>query len=143
MDNGKEQEMTIQTSISELAELFAIFDDPKDKFVQLMDMARESAGLKENEQTEQNKIYGCTSQAWVVAKLTKDGTYQFRTDSDALIVKGLLNVLERIFNGSSSTEIRSVDGKTVLDSIGLDGSISNQRANGFASAIQKIQQIVA
>ena len=39
MDNGKEQEMTIQTSISELAELFAIFDDPKDKFVQLMDMA--------------------------------------------------------------------------------------------------------
>ncbi len=133
--------MTIQESMSELATLFAIFDNPKDKFVQLMDMARESASLTENEQTEQNKIYGCTSQAWVVAEAAADGTYQFRTDSDALIVKGLLNILERIFNGHSSTEIRSVNGNRVLDSVGLGGSISSQRTNGFASAIQKIQEI--
>ena len=133
--------MTIQESMSELATLFAIFDNPKDKFIQLMDMARESASLTENEQTEQNKIYGCTSQAWVVAEATVDGTYQFRTDSDALIVKGLLNILERIFNGHSSTEIRSVNGNRVLDSVGLGGSISSQRTNGFASAIQKIQEI--
>ena len=113
----------------------------KDKFVQLMDMARESASLTENEQTEQNKIYGCTSQAWVVAEAAADGTYQFRTDSDALIVKGLLNILERIFNGHSSTEIRSVNGNRVLDSVGLGGSISSQRTNGFASAIQKIKEI--
>ena len=78
--------MTIQESMSELAALFAIFDNPKDKFVQLMDMARESGGLTENEQTEQNKISGCTSQAWAVAEAAEDGTYQFRTDSDALIV---------------------------------------------------------
>jgi len=131
----------IQNTLQELSELFSIFDNPKDKFVQLMDMARESAGLTENEQTEQNKIYGCTSQAWVVAEVAADGTYQFRTDSDALIVKGLLNILERIFNGHSSTEIRSVNGNTVLDSVGLGGSISSQRTNGFASAIQKIQEI--
>ena len=106
-----------------------------------MDMARESASLTENEQTEQNKIYGCTSQAWVVAEAAADGTYQFRTDSDALIVKGLLNILERIFNGHSSTEIRSVNGNRVLDSVGLGGSISSQRTNGFASAIQKIKEI--
>ena len=135
--------MSVQKSLSDLNDLFIIFDDPKDKFVQLMDMAKESEKLTEIEKIDSNKIYGCTSQAWVVAKLTKKGTYQFRTDSDALIVKGLLNVLERIFNGHSSTEIRSVNGKTVLDSIGLDGSISNQRTNGFASAIQKIQQIAA
>ena len=133
--------MTIQESMSELATLFAIFDNPKDKFVQLMDMARESASLTENEQTEQNKIYGCTSQAWVVAEAAADGTYQLRTDSDALIVKGLLNILERIFNGHSSTEIRSVNGNRVLDSVGLGGSISSQRTNGFASAIQKIKEI--
>ena len=133
--------MIIQNTLQELSELFSIFDNPKDKFVQLMDMARESAGLTENEQTEQNKIYGCTSQAWVVAEVAADGTYQFRTDSDALIVKGLLNILERIFNGHSSTEIRSVNGNTVLDSVGLGGSISSQRTNGFASAIQKIQEI--
>ena len=133
--------MTIQESMSELATLFAIFDNPKDKFVQLMDMARESASLTENVQSEQNKIYGCTSQAWVVAEAAADGTYQFRTDSDALIVKGLLNILERIFNGHSSTEIRSVNGNRVLDSVGLGGSISSQRTNGFASAIQKIKEI--
>ena len=133
--------MTIQESMSELAALFAIFDNPKDKFVQLMDMARESGGLTENEQTEQNKIYGCTSQAWAVAEAAEDGTYQFRTDSDALIVKGLLNILERIFNGHSSTEIQNVDTGTVLDCVGLGGAITSQRTNGFTSAIQKFKEL--
>ena len=138
MDNGKEQEMTIQTSISELSELFAIFDDPKDKFVQLMDMARESAGLKENEQTEQNKIYGCTSQAWIVREKTGD-SFTFRTDSDAMIVKGLLFLIERVFNGHSKNQILGIDGNQFLTSVGLESAISSQRTNGFSNAIHKIQ----
>ena len=49
-----------------------LFEDRKDKFVQLMDMAKETAGLDENQKIDTNKINGCTSQAWVVADANDD-----------------------------------------------------------------------
>ena len=135
--------MTIQETLQELNELFSIFDDPKEKFIQLMDMAKESEGLSESERTEENKVYGCTSQAWVLMDKQEDSTFYFRTDSDAMIVKGLLTLLVKIFNGQTASEIRSVDGSVILNSIGLFGAVSNQRTNGFSSAVEKIQQLAS
>lgn len=134
--------MTIQDQLNELQELFSIFDNPKDKFVQLMDMAKESQGLSQSEMIEENKIYGCTSQAWIVASKNEDNTFTFRTDSDAMIVKGLLVLLEKIFNNQLAADILSTNSQDILLSVGLDGAVTNQRTNGFASAIQKIQEIV-
>ena len=58
--------MSIEDQLNSLKEVFNLFDDPKDKFVQLMDMAKESSGLGPEEKTDSNKINGCTSQAWIV-----------------------------------------------------------------------------
>ena len=59
---------TFQDKLNELKELFEIFEDPKDKFIQLMDMAKESTIFNKSDRNETNKIDGCTSQAWVVVK---------------------------------------------------------------------------
>ena len=130
--------MNIQQQLTSLRELFMLFEDPKDKFVQLMDMAKESEHLKENEKIEKNKINGCTSRAWVVIKQNSDHTYTFRTDSDSLIVKGLLTILEQIFSGQTADNILSINSSDILYSIGLDKTITSQRTNGFSSAVQKI-----
>ena len=130
--------MNIQQQLTSLRELFMLFEDPKDKFVQLMDMAKESEHLKENEKVEQNKINGCTSRAWVVTEQNSDDTYSFRTDSDSLIVKGLLTILEQIFSGQTADNILSINSSDILYSIGLDKTITSQRTNGFSSAVQKI-----
>lgn len=130
--------MNIQQQLTSLRELFMLFEDPKDKFVQLMDMAKESEYLKENEKIEKNKINGCTSRAWVVTKQNSDDTYTFRTDSDSLIVKGLLTILEQIFSGQTADNILSINSSDILYSIGLDKTITSQRTNGFSSAVQKI-----
>ncbi|MED5316509.1 MAG: SufE family protein [Candidatus Neomarinimicrobiota bacterium] len=135
--------MTIQDTLQELNELFSIFENPKEKFIQLMDMAKESEGLSESERTEENKVYGCTSQAWVLMDKQEDRTFYFRADSDAMIVKGLLTLLVKIFNGQTASEIRSVDGSVILNSIGLLGAVSNQRTNGFSSAVEKIRQLAS
>ena len=134
--------MTVQETLQDLNDLFSIFDNPKDKFIQLMDMAKESEGLTESEKTEKNKIYGCTSQAWVVGDLGDNSTFIFRTDSDAMIVKGLLILLEKIFSDKPVDEILSVDSTDILNSVGLDGAVTSQRTNGFSSAVEKIQGIV-
>ena len=130
--------MNIQQQLTSLRELFMLFEDPKDKFVQLMDMAKESEHLKESEKIEKNKINGCTSRAWVVTKQNSDDTYTFRTDSDSLIVKGLLTILEQVFSGQTADTILSINSNDILHSIGLDKTITSQRTNGFSSAVQKI-----
>jgi len=130
--------MDMQQQLTSLKELFVLFEDPKDKFVQLMDMAKESEQLKENEKVEQNKINGCTSRAWVVIEQNRDDTYTFRTDSDSLIVKGLLTILEQVFSGQTADNILSINSSDILHSIGLDKTITSQRTNGFSSAVQKI-----
>ena len=107
-----------------------------------MDMAKDLEPLSDDEKIEKNKIYGCTSQAWVVVKKNEDNSYSLKTDSDALIVKGLLFILQKIFNNQSASEIHSVNTQEILESIGLDGIITTQRTNGFSSALEKIQSLV-
>ena len=89
-----------------------------------------------------DRIYGCTSQAWVVAEDNGNETYRIKTDSDALIVKGLLSILEKIFSGQPVNEILSINSMDILKSVGLDGIITSQRTNGFSNAVEKIQGLV-
>ena len=131
--------ITITEKLQSINEEFSIFSDPRDKYVYLVDLAKSSGGLSNDEQTEENRIHGCTSQTWVISQMKKDNFY-FKTDSDAMIVKGLLTLIERSFNGHSAEEILSIDGKDFLSSVGLDRAISSQRTNGFSNAINKIQK---
>ena len=132
--------MSILVKMSDIEDLFSIFDDPKDKLAQLMDIAKEFDGIPTNEKTEEAKVPGCASQAWVIGKKVKD-IYVFNCDSDALIVKGLLSLLCKIFSGHNAKEINSVDYSKILEMVGLLESISVQRTNGFANAVDKIHKI--
>ena len=134
--------MTIQEKLKDLKELFLMFEDRKDQFIQLMDMAKESGELSDSEKVDKNKIYGCTSQAWVVSKKNEDHTFTFRTDSDAMIVKGLLTLLENVFNDQKAADICLYDSQLILKEIGLEDTISSQRTNGFSNAVEKIKKII-
>ncbi|SVB97978.1 uncharacterized protein METZ01_LOCUS250832 [marine metagenome] len=123
-----------------MKDLFNLFDNPKDKYIQLMDMGRKSQELLPEERNDKNKIYGCTSQAWIVTDSYDNGTYFLRTDSDAQIVKGLLSVLSNICDGESLETIDSINGSDILSTVGLNGAISSQRMNGFSSALEKIKK---
>ena len=105
MDRKLDSTANIKEELKSLQEIFEIFENPKDKFLQLMDMAKDQRPLHDKDKIDSNKIYGCSSQAWVVAENHEDKTFTFRTDSDALIVKGLLQILEKVFNNQKSKEI--------------------------------------
>ena len=142
MDRKLDSNASIKKELMNLKEIFEIFENPKDKFLQLMDMAKDHKPLSDEDKIESNKIYGCTSQAWVIAKNYGDNIYTFRTDSDALIVKGLLKILEKVFNNQTPEEILSVNSQYILRTIGLEGSVTSQRNNGFSSAVNKIHELV-
>ena len=130
---------TIQQTLEEISADFEILPDPKDKFVQLLDLGKQSSGLPSELKTKQNKIYGCMSQAWVVGKKQPNLTFVFQTDSDELIVKGLLRLLEMVLNNRMQEEIKIMEAESLLDSLGLGHSITSQRTHGFASALHKIK----
>ena len=118
---------------------FSVFNDSRDKYIFLVDLAKGLGGLTEEEKIEENRIHGCTSQAWVTCK-KNNSKYFFKTDSDAMIVRGLLSLIERSFNDHTKEEILNIDGSQFLESVGLGRSISSQRTNGFSNAINKIQK---
>ena len=132
--------MTVSEKLNELKDIFNLFDNPKDKYIQLMDMGRKSQELLPEERNDKNKIYGCTSQAWIVTDSYDNGTYFLRTDSDAQIVKGLLSVLSNICDGESLETIDFINGSDILSTVGSNGAISSQRMNGFSSALEKIRK---
>jgi|TARA_B100000959_G_scaffold60129_1_gene63142 cysteine desulfuration protein SufE len=132
--------MTVSEKLDEFKDVFDLFDNSKDKYIQLIDMGRKSPELFPEEKNDINKIYGCTSQAWVVIGQYENGTYFFRTDSDAQIVKGLLSIISNICDGESLDAIHSIDGSEILNVVGLNGAISSQRINGFSLAMNKIKK---
>ena len=130
---------TIQDTMTLIKDEFSIFNEPQEKYVLLVDLGKKSSGLPPEKRTDKNKVNGCISQAWLIADKQTDDTYNFQTDSDAMIVKGLLFILQRLFNGQRKEDIVSIDGQNILEHIGLEGTISSQRTNGFGAAINKIQ----
>ena len=131
--------MSVKSRIKEIEEIFSIFDDSMDKYSQIIDFGKKNTGLDLDEKKEENRIYGCASLAWVVTK--KEGDfYSIKTDSDTVIVKGLLSILEFIINTSQKNEIMNLEIDVILKNIGLEDSISSQRTNGFLSTLDKIKK---
>ena len=98
----------IEKSLDSIKNEFSIFFDSKDKYIYLIELGKENSGLSENDKNTKTKIEGCTSQAWIVIK-ESNSSYNFFTDSDALIVRGLRSLIGRVFNGSTNEEILSMD----------------------------------
>ena len=129
----------IHNKMEEIKREFSIFEDSREKYIYLVDIAKKSSGISPEQRNDNNKVYGCTSQAWIISEKNDDMTFNFITDSDAMIVKGLLFILEKLFNGQKKEDILSINGDNILKDLGLGGSISSQRTNGFGAAIHKIQ----
>ena len=131
----------MNSKIEEIREMFLVFDDPMDKYIQIIELGKKNPGISEKEKNASNRIFGCASLAWVKVK-KRNNTYNISIDSDTFIVQGLLSILKHIIDGSTINQINSLDIKSLLCDIGLDNSITSQRTNGFLSALNKIKDQV-
>lgn len=134
--------MSVMT-VDELVENFEFLDDWEDRYRYIIDLGRKLPDFDEADKNEQNRIQGCTSQAWLIAEVSSDPepVLSFRADSDAHIVRGLLAVLLSIYSGRTAEEILAVDIKDVLRRLDFETQISPNRANGFNSAIERIRNL--
>ena len=129
--------MTINEIQDEIIEEFSSFDDWMDKYQLLIDLGSDQEPLPEQYKTEQNLIDGCQSRVWLQADY-EDGVINFRAESDALIVKGIVTLLIRVLSGHTPQEILDAD-LYFISRIGLREHLSPTRSNGLIAMIKQMR----
>jgi cysteine desulfuration protein SufE len=132
------QTATITDAASALEEEFALFDDWRDKVEYIIELGKDLPPLPDAHKTEANKVRGCQSQVWMVAELEPGGRIHLRADSDAVLVKGLISLLLRLYDRRTAEEILDNPPK-VLETIGLQKLLTPGRSNGLYSMVARIR----
>jgi cysteine desulfuration protein SufE len=128
---------TIAEIEKELVEEFALFDDWEGKYEYIIDIGKKLPPLDGRYKTEVNRIKGCQSTVWMHS-YAKDGRVYYEADSDAVIVKGLVSMLIRVFSGQPARDI--VDAPIrFLDEIGMTRHLAQTRSNGLLAMIRQMK----
>ena len=121
----------------EIIEEFTGFDDWLDRYQLLSDLGNEQEPLPEEYKTDNNLIEGCQSRVWLQADVV-DGKIIFRAESDALIVKGIVALLIKVYSGHTPDEIL-VSEPYFVEAIGLKEHLSPTRSNGLVAMIKQMR----
>lgn len=133
----KKKEATMQEVEQELVNEFEMFDDWMDKYNYIIEMGRELPMIDEKYKTKEFLIDGCQSLVWLHADF-KDGKVYFTADSDAIITKGIVNLLIRVLSGRTPQEILD-NNLAYIETIGLREHLSPTRSNGLSSMIKQVK----
>lgn len=129
--------MTIEVIQEELIDEFSIFEDWMQRYEYMIDLGKSLPLIKEELKTDDMLIKGCQSKVWLNSEL-KDDKIIFTADSDAIITKGIIAILVRVFSNQKPQAI--LDANTnFIDEIGLKEHLSPTRANGLVSMIKQMK----
>ena len=129
--------MTIEEVQKEIIDEFSIYEDWMDKYGYLIELGNELKVLDAKDKNDQNLIKGCQSRVWLVAEMN-DGKINFKGESDAVIVKGLVALLLRVVSGRTPREIIE-NNLHFIDDLGLKQHLSPTRSNGLLAMVKQIR----
>lgn len=133
----------MQPPLEEILDNFAFLDDWDDRYRYLIELGRTLEPLPEDARTEGNKVRGCASQVWLDVTVGGDSAIspvlEFRGDSDAHIVRGLIALAFAIYSGRPAADILDTDALPIFDSLGLAAHLTPQRSNGLRSMVNRIK----
>ncbi|MDP3453776.1 MAG: SufE family protein [Bacteroidales bacterium] len=133
--------MTIKEIEQQIIDEFSIFTDWMDKYEYLIELGKSVPVIEESGKQDSNLIKGCQSRVWLNATFN-DGILYFTADSDAIITKGIISLLIRVYSGKTPAEILEAD-ISFIEKIGLQENLSPTRANGLLSMIRQIKYYAA
>lgn len=129
--------MSIQEIQEEIIDEFSMFEDWEERYQYMIDLGKTLPLINPKYKTDDNIIKGCQSKVWVHADLINDRII-FTADSDAIITKGIIAILIRVFSNQHPKDI--IEANTdFIDKIGLKEHLSPTRANGLVSMIKQLK----
>jgi cysteine desulfuration protein SufE len=129
--------MTIKEIQNDIIDEFSMFEDWEERYQYMIDLGKTLPLIDAQFKTDNNIIKGCQSKVWVHAEMS-DEKINFTADSDAIITKGIIAILIRVFSNQSPKDIIEAD-TSFIDDIGLKEHLSPTRANGLVSMIKQIK----
>ncbi len=123
---------------AELVEEFGFFDDWTERYRHIIDMGKALPELNEAEKIDQNLVRGCQSQVWFVLEKDAEGRLKIRATSDAMIVRGLIAMLLRVYDGRLSQTIATTPPQ-FIEALGLQAHLSPTRNNGLLAMVKRLQ----
>ncbi len=129
--------MKIETIQNELIDEFSMFDDWMERYEYMIELGKSLPLIDTKYKTDENIIKGCQSKVWLHSEFKNDKVI-FSADSDAIITKGIVAILVRVFSNQRPQEILSAN-TDFIDAIGLKEHLSPTRANGLVSMIKQIK----
>ena len=128
---------SIQTIQEEIVDEFSLFEDWMQRYEYIIELGKSLPLIDDAHKTDENIIKGCQSKVWVHGEL-KDNLLHFTADSEAILTKGIIAILIRVFSGQPPQDIID-SGTGFIDEIGLKEHLSATRANGLVSMIKQMK----
>ncbi len=129
---------TLEEAKQAVIDDFSMYDEWLDKYEYLIELGKDLEAYPEDARTDDHLIKGCQSRVWLDWKM-ENGALLFRADSDAIITKGIISLLIRVYSGRTPAEIAADDFR-FIESLGLKENLSPTRANGLVSMIETIRR---
>lgn len=135
----------MSTTIDTLYDDFAFLDDWEERYRYIIDLGNGLSAYPESARDEAHRVRGCVSQVWLYTERADgdDPVLNFKGDSDAHIVRGLVAIMMLLFSGKRASEILAINAEDVLRRLGLDEHLTPQRANGLRAMVQRIRDEAA
>jgi len=133
--------VTLAEKQEQMIDDLSIVDDPQERLALVVARARQRPPLPATERTEENRVKGCISQAWLVGEL-RDGRCHFRCDADSPLVRGLLELLCDLYRGAPPADVAATE-PVLIERLGLARNLTPTRLNGLASVRAKIRDFAA
>lgn len=130
---------TAQAAQQQIIDEFSFFDDWLERYQYLIDLGKKLPPLKAEEMTEDRLLSGCQSNVWFIAE-GDAAQLDFRANSDAAIVSGLIALLLRVYSGRSAAEILATEPE-FIEAIGLSKHLSPTRANGLDAMLKAVRNV--
>jgi cysteine desulfuration protein SufE len=127
---------TIDQTTQEIIDEFAFFDDWVQRYEYIIEMGKALTSLPDQRKDEAHRVPGCQSQVWFHAR-RENGEIHFDADSDAMIVRGLIALLLRVYSGRTPEEIISTPPE-FFEVLELGSHLSGSRANGLHAMVTRI-----
>ena len=128
---------TIQEIQAAIVEEFSVFSDWMDKYEYLIELGKGMPLIDEKDKTDEHLIKGCQSRVWLSCR-EEDGRLRFAADSDAIITKGIISLLLKVYDNQTPADILAAN-EDFIEQIGLKENLSPTRANGLVSMIATIK----
>ena len=129
--------MTIKEIQEEIIDEFSMFDDWMERYEYIIDLGKSLPIIDAQYKLDENLINGCQSKVWLYSELEND-TIKYTADSDAILTKGIVALLLRVYSGQKPADILTAE-TNFIDQIGLKEHLSPTRENGLVSMVKQIK----